>query len=657
MPTQLTPQQLRAMFDGRILRLIWQDAVNNYNRLRVHADGEMPIWLIKDARPNESTEARNYREKIYEAETQNPIERVFGVFEKIRRSPDWMIRFDSEIPAIIREGESLEDYMTKNYPVYGSFEDWLFEDGLRNAGLDANAVIAVIPKDFVVESNDYLKPVAQIFNSPDVVDFIAEDYAVLKSKELSSLLSADKQAAATKSYIATQDYNTDVTNRYQFNKYITESFITGQVYYVVTTNDYQKWEVTSDGKYQLTQMFVHDLNELPCWQMPGKFQNRTGKYILKRTLLKPMVPHLNKAARESNDLDAGIIKHLHLQKWFISDDKCKSCNGTGKVPGETGATTCKQCNGEGVRTGTSPFEDIRVKPSKIGDQNVPTPPVGYVILDPEILKIANDRINEHIYKALECVSMKHLDDTQLNQSGTAKAYDGDEVNTIIYAFAEIIASIANNYAYYANKLRYKNIVSNEEQLNKMLPQIPVPEKFDIVNFNLLLNEYQSAKTAGLNSIILAEMQNEISEKKFYANPEVKDFVQTVMEVDPFPDKTIEEKALMEGQGLVTKRDIVLSYYISDFVRQALEEDENFSSLTRAKKRDKLLTYADAKVQELSTADNIMNDILQGSAAAAAGAGGAATNSAQPNGATAQQQNLKTFGAEVSTVKRLGQNNV
>jgi hypothetical protein len=266
-------------------------------------------------------------------------------------------------------------------------------------GLDANAVLAVIPKDFVVAPNDYLQPVAQIFNSPDVIDFIAEDYAVLKSKELSSLLSADQQASQAKSYITTQDYNTDVKNRYQWNKYITESFIVGQVYYVITTTDYQKWEVTSDGKYQLTQMYVHNLNELPCWQMPGKFQNRTGKYILKRTLLKPMVPHLNKAARESNDLDAGIIKHLHLQKWYINDDKCKSCNGTGKVPGENGATVCKQCNGEGVRTGTSPFEDIRVKPAKIGDQNVPMPPVGYVILDPEILKIANDRINEHIYKA------------------------------------------------------------------------------------------------------------------------------------------------------------------------------------------------------------------------------------------------------------------
>jgi hypothetical protein len=609
MATQLNPAQLRAMFDGNRLRSIWSDAVNNYNRLRVHADGELPIWLIKDARPGESDAAREYREKIYEAETQNPVERVFGVFEKIRRSPDWMIRFSSEVPAIIRKGETLQDYITENYPVYGSLEDWLFEDALRNIGLDANAVLAVIPKEFIVAGADYIKPVVHIFNSPDVVDFVAEDYAVLKSKELSSLLSQEQQMNRIRSG-NTQEYNTRLKNLYQFNKYITESFMPGQVYYVITTNEYQKWEENSSNKYELTGLWVHGLNELPAWQMPGKFQNRVGKYVLKRSLLKPMVPHLNKAARESNDVDAGVIKHLHLQKWYFGDNKCKTCSGTGKVPSANGPVNCDSCNGEGIRTGTSPFEDIIIKPSKIGDQAIQTPPVGYVTLDPEIIKIANDRIKEHIYKALEAVNMSHLADAQLNQSGTAKAYDGDEVNTIIYSFAEMVTGIANMAVYFINKLRYAKLISNETELKKLLPVIPVPEKFDVINFSMLLTEYSTAKNSGLNSIILAELQKEISEKKFYANPIVKDFVQSVMETDPFPDKTNEDKTLLEGQGLITKRDAVLSCYIGDFVQQALEENKNFATLSRKEKKDILLKYADEKITELSNASEVKQDIFE-----------------------------------------------
>lgn len=656
MQTQLSATQLRAMFDGQNLRLTWQDAVNYYNKLRVHADGELPIWLIKDARPNESAEARDYREKIYEPETQNPIERVFGVFEKIRRSPDWMIRFNDEVPAIIRDGETLQDYLTEKYPVYNSFEDWLFEDGLRNAGLDANAVLAVIPKDFAVAPNEFLQPIVQIYNSPNVVDFVADDYAVLKSAELSSLLPPDRQKALAGANSISSEYNSDWKSRYQFNKYITETFRIGQVYYVITLIDYQKWEATSDGSYQLTQQFIHNLNELPAWQMPGKFQSRTGSYVLKRTLLKPMVPHLNKAARESNDLDAGIVKHWHLQKWYINNTKCKACNGSGKVPSDNGPVDCKKCEGKGRPTGTSPFEDIVIEPAALGQQNVPVPPIGYLNIPSEIVKIANDRIADHIYKALEAVNMEHLDDTQLNQSGNAKAYDGDEVNTMLYAFAEIITTIANTSVYFMNKLRNKNLVAGDEALKKLLPVIPVPEKFDVVNAGMLLTEYQSAKTAGLNSIILREMQKDISQKKFYANPEVKDFVQTVMELDPFPEKTAEEKALLEGQGLVTKVDIILSNYISDFVQQAMEENKDFLSMKRSQKREVLLKYANEKLQELDTANNIMLDILQANAATQTGQqpGAAAAGANQPS---AQQQNLSTLSKEVSTVKKLGQNNV
>jgi hypothetical protein len=658
MPTQLTPQQLRSMFDGQTLRLTWLDAVNNYNRLRVHADGELPIWLIKDARPNESDAARDYREKIYEPETQNPIERVFGVFEKIRRSPDWMIRFPTEVPPIIRAGETMEDYCTLNYPVYGNFEDWLFEDGLRNAGLDANAIIAVIPKEFAVAPTEFLQPVVYIFNSPDVVDFVADDYAVLKSKELSSLLSPEDQQIQVKSGNISTDYSSDILNRYQWNKYITESFKIGQVYYVITTNYFQKWELKKDGSFQLTQQYAHGLNELPAWQMPGKFQYRTGQYILKRSLLKPMVPHLNKAARESNDLDAGIIRHLHLQKWSINNRKCAACSGTGKVPSADGPVTCKQCDGKGKPTGTSPFEDVIIEQASLGQQSIPTPPVGYVEMPSEILKIANDRIAEHIQKSLDAVNMGHLGDVQLNQSGVAKAYDDDDVHTVVYAYAEILADIANISIYFMNKLRNKNLITNDDDLKKLLPIIPVPEKFDIVNTNLLLTEYQAAKTAGLNSIILRELQKEISQKKFYANPDVKDYIDIVMDVDPFPEKTIEEKALLEGQGLVTKQDIILSNYISDFVNRAMEESKNFGELTREKKREVLLKYANEKLQELSTADNIMQDILQSSSSTANANGQPAnTNASSSNGNNNQQQNLKQLGGEVSTVKRLAQNNV
>lgn len=588
-----TPDDFRARFEGRKRLPTYRESVDLHNRLRVHADGEMPISIIKKARPHESDNVKDYRVSIYEPETQNPVERVLGVLEKIRRSPDWMIRFDNEAPAIINEEETLEKYLTEKYPVYGHIEDWLFQEALKNLALDANSIIAVIPKNWNVGGTEYIEPVAYIYNAKTVIDYQPEDYVLIKSEEFSSLLPAEiqEQKRVTADAIKTDD------------------FIMGQVYYYIDKVSYIKYELNSQDKYEITARYPHRIGQLPAFQMPGKFVRRVGNNIVKKTLLYAMVPHLNKAARESNDLDAGVIKHLHLKEWEINNNPCSNCEGTGKVSDPVqGIVKCGKCEGSGYATSRGPLGKIVVRPAAIGDQNIPTPPMGYVDLNPEILKIANDRVHEHIYKALAAVNMEHLAETQLNQSGVAKQYDGDEVNNLIYAFAGDLVTVLTTVNYFITELRYQ--IVNREERAKMRPIVPIPEKFDVVNTSFLLGEYQIGKNAGLSDIILAEMQKEISQKKFYSNPKVADFVRTVMDVDPFPALTIEEKSMMEGQGLATKEDVILSNYISDFVRQAMEDNDNFNKKSIKEKRDILMKFVKEKMVELDKSTQLATDIIQ-----------------------------------------------
>lgn len=608
MQTILSPEQLKAMFTGQKLNIAYYENVNLYAKLRMHANGEVPIHLIKNARPNESDEVRAYRESIYETETQNPIEKVLGLLEKIRRSPDWMIRFDEKVPAIINEDETLQEYLNENYPVYQKFETWIFEEALKTAALDANAVIVIIPKELNFDSTKYVEPYAQIFNSKQVLEYVADDYVVVKSDDLSNLLTPLEQQQRLQA-------NTTLPVQLAMlgshaNQMMQEQFVVGQVYYVINTFYYEKWEATSDGKFQLTEKLIHNLGGLPAFQMPGKYLKRIGKNIIKKTPLHPMVPHLNKAARESNDLDAGVIMHLFLEKWRINNVPCGDCNGTGR-PTTGGTASCKKCSGSGMATGKSPFNEVVIKPAGVGEQQMPTPPLGYVEKNPEILKLQNERIKEHIYRALASVNMEHLGEAPLNQSGTAKELDRDDLNNLIYTFAESIVFITNNIIYWINELRYKGLITDKMERRKLLPFVSVPEKFDVINSSFLITEYKSGKDAGLSSIILDELQKEIAQKKFSANPKVSSFVQTVLDVDPFSDKTIEEKSMMESQGLATKEDVVLSNYISDFVRQALEVDETFTQKTITQKRALLYTFAKKKVEELNVSKQISQDILGG----------------------------------------------
>lgn len=600
MATLLRPEALKLMFQGHKKGMTYVEAAKLYYSIRVHADGEMPIRLIKSQRPNESKEVMDYRFKIYEPETLNPVEKVFNVLEKIRRSPDWMMHFNEEnTPAIIDPRETLKQYVTSKYPTYGSLENWLFEEVLRVAGIDANAVIAVIPKDYQVLPNQYIEPVAKLFPCTCVVDFVPDDYAVLKSEELSSLLSPEQQQTRI---ISAQTSSKPLEDK-EF-----DDFRVGQVYYHINTVFFEKWEETSDSKYQLTAKIAHGLNKLPVFQMGGKFVKRVGNNILKKSPLQSMVPHLNKAARESSDLDAGVIKHLHLQKWRINSTPCQTCDGVGKIPGGNNVV-CNKCKGSGVATGNSPFDEIIVKPSSIGDPTTPIPPVGYVALDPEILRLQNERIEKHLYKALSSINMEHLAEVPLVQSGVAKGMDRDEATTIVYMFAEYLTKVANDSIYFINELRYQNLIPNEEKRKAMLPIIPVPEKFDIINTSFLLDEYKASKDAGLNSTILAHQQIEIASKKFYANPNTASIVNTIMDLDPFPDKTIEEKGLMASQGLAAKEDIILSNYISGFVNEAIENDPQFLTKSKKEKRDVLLGLAKQKLESLNSGKQISQDIF------------------------------------------------
>lgn len=598
MPTVLNSEKLKALFDGKSKRLIYDEAVKAHNKLRVHADGEMPIKLIKNARPNESKEVMEYRQKIYESETQNPIERVLGVLEKIRRSADWMMRFEDKIPAIINKDETLEKYIKEKYPQYTSLENWLFEECLKTIALDANAVIAIMPLSFDNNAVDYVQPYAQIFGSSAVVDFVTDDFAVLKSEELSSLLTPDKQQSML---------NTSKAPLSQFNPDNDETFTIGQVYYVINTIRYEKWE-TNGEKFQLTKIYNHGLKGLPVFQMPGKFQKRVGSNILKKTPLHSMVPHLNKAARESNDLDAGVIMHLYPEKWRINNLPCTECNGTAKKPTANGHKECEKCSGTGMANGKSPFNEIVIKPASLGEQNIPTPPIGYVVKDVEIIRLQNERIEKHIYKAYKAVNMEHLDEVQLNQSGTAKQYDRDEVNNLITTFAEAIVYCADKVVFWINELRYQ-IIQNPADRKKLLPMIPVPEKFDVLSSSFLITEYSTAKNAGLNPIILAELQKEVAQKKFYANPDVAMFIKMAMELDPFPDKTIDEKSMMASQGLATKEDTIMSNYIVVFIKRAMLEDPDFVAKPIAEKQAKLLEYAKEKTAELNEAKQLMADLF------------------------------------------------
>ena len=148
----------------------YDDAVEMYEELETHADGEYPGELIDQRRPAESDDIKNYRKKIFVPITKPVFTKIYNSLMKIRKSQDWMISFPNELPAVIAEDESPEKYLMYKMPRNGSITNWMFSVCFKQYLIDANAAVLTLPTNWEKQDNQYYEPYPMIFNSEDVLD-------------------------------------------------------------------------------------------------------------------------------------------------------------------------------------------------------------------------------------------------------------------------------------------------------------------------------------------------------------------------------------------------------------------------------------------------------------------------------------------------------
>src|SRR5688500_12015140 len=109
MPYQLPSyDMLKPYFVDKKTHYYYEKAEKKCSAFEPHADGCYPTELIECRRPNEPLEVQEYRKKIWVPKTLPSFQRILSSLGKIRRSPDWSIKYPelSEFTKI-REGETL----------------------------------------------------------------------------------------------------------------------------------------------------------------------------------------------------------------------------------------------------------------------------------------------------------------------------------------------------------------------------------------------------------------------------------------------------------------------------------------------------------------------------------------------------------------------
>lgn len=583
MPIKPTPDLMQSYASMKVKYKGYQDAVNLYEDLRVHADGDTPKDVIEERRPSESLMIKDYREKIYVPITEPTISKVITSLSKIRRSQDWSISYNvDKIPAKVKSyaGESLEDYCESNYPFFGSITNWVFSVMLKAMEIDANAVQAVWPLNMNPAASEFLKPFSYLYHSDQILDFSTDDYVVVRSAD---------------SYY------------YQDKDQVTRE---GCVLYIIDTLTIQRWvQVDLDKSMRLEWSYNHELGFAPFKRLGGVFFRAYDSIFLYKSRIQGMVPRLKEAARIYSDLQAEIVQHVHSEKWLYSQTECRRCNGHGKIDsiGNGTFSTCTDCDGVGY-VPTSPYKNMVLRPQTNMEQSsMPSPPAGYIQKTDVALMVEkiDGLVDKQLYQALSAINMEFLSQAPLNQSGTAKEVDKDELNNFVHSVAEDIVRNMDWLYNVINEYRYKDYVPQSDIRRAMLPSIAVPEKFDLLSSTMLLDDVSKAKSSNVNPVIQNQLQIEYASKKFYNDPKVKHELETILEMDPFPNISQDDKMAMLADKGITQVDYVISCNIQQFVRRAINENDTFTSMSADEKRSIIEEYANQVIMENSPAKDIL----------------------------------------------------
>jgi hypothetical protein len=573
---KISADQLKTYFNsGGTYYPLYTESVKLYNDLKVHADGIFPKELIEKRRPSESEEILAYRKETYEAITKLPVGKVINCYSKIRRSPDWMINYPVEkVSGKIPDEESLKEYCEEYLPGFTSITNWTFDILLPQNLIDANAVIAVIPL-MNINTTEYAKPTPVLFNSDQVMYLNEQEkYCVLKSRVK----------------VNYQDINN--ANLY------------GDRFWYIDEHEIIIYEQNKDG-YAVVFEQVNTINQFPVFKVKSESYKQYDNMSLNRSRLHAMVPFLNKAATGDSDFEGSKVQHLYPLMWFFVNKSCNKCSGTGKMPTDNGVIECSSCGGGG-KVKFSPFGHIEVDPAGIGMQANPTPPGGIIPRDVEILKLQEATIEKNNYKALSAMNMQFLDQTPLSISGDAKQVDREELNNTVYNTAEDLIYAVDKVIYFINEWRFIYVVPDDKKRRSMLPNIPVPQNFDLLPEDYLMKEVTDARTAKVNPLLIATLEQQLAAKKFYNQPELAQNIKLFFELDPLPGYSVEDKMSLISNNAITKEDFVISSYMASFIKRAIRENKDFCKIDYQQQMGMLVKYAQEKMKSTDAAQQMMD---------------------------------------------------
>lgn len=149
--------------------------------------------------------------------------------------------------------------------------------------------------------------------------------------------------------------------------------------------------------------------------------------------------------------------------------------------------------------------------------------------------------------------------------------------------------------------RYSVLYPNLIERRRMLPSIPVPEKYELLGPDDTMTTITQMRANGLGGSLLTAMLKEFAKKQFYQEKDISIPLLLEMELDQFSGLSEADKSAMLATGNVRRQDYIRSAYVKEFVKRAVAENAGFADIPYEQQVAIMDEYAEDVLSQLSVA--------------------------------------------------------
>lgn len=544
----------------------YMESVEAMRNMGVHVTEDNPEKILNIKRPNEDKEAKKYRIDSYKAKTKASANKAASIINRIYNERLFSITYPGMPTEKVDEKNSLQNYLTKDMPLYVSLMNYQKMVFTKMDLKDANGLVGVMPIDFDKIDTELFDPIPTFYTSEELVDF--ED-----NKFYTILIQDTKK-----------------------NKYIGGN----QEVIIFTSERILKFERDkSSSSFKETLNYEHEFGFPPAFRVGGVVL-KTKHPQLFESYIAGVLPHWDDAVSMYSDLSFAIVNHLYPKEWEIAID-CdnKQCrNGKVTLKTETGSReiTCQTCSGTGKMTSRGPANIHWVNKDALNpDAPLPMPPFGYGEKELESTKLLEELAEKEIRKGFEAINMDIINQVGENQSGISKVIDRQDLDGFLDVYSShIFKYVLPNIILFITMWRYWIVYGKSEKLiDETLPTIKEPTTFDVFSITLLTDELEKLTAAGAGGAFLTGIRKDIIDKRF-SDELTKNFYNTIIDVDPIAHLT--DDNMMTQSRVIGRIEMYIHTYAKDLVEESIDIKEDFLSLPLAEKKQLIRALAESKIE-------------------------------------------------------------